>query len=241
LRSYFFNDGTSLALFLVVLEFLLSAFHGATSVLQGIFIFGGWLGGGIVFGIFMGGIFFKLLEYAKHEYAQMTLTMVVAHLTFIISYLFSDNITLFGMPVYPSSIIATTIALLVVGNYGRYKMSPRIEEYTERFLDYFAFTANSLVFLLLGLLLSAIPIHFGLLVLPMVVAVVCVALARAVSIYPIARLLNMMKREEPIPTSCNICWHGEVCAPHLRLLWYCSYPRILRRKGGTRCSRCANF
>ncbi len=197
-----FNDGTSLAAFLIVLEIILKGFSGWETIFDGIFMFSTMVLGGIVFGLFMGFLFAKLIEKVENsEHIEITLTMLVAHLTFILSEVLSHSLTLFGHEIHLSSIIATVLASMIIGNYGRSKLSPRVEQFMERFWGYFAFVANSLVFITMGLLFADLPIDFGRFVLPIFLTVLVVILARAVSVYPVVRLLNFTRKEQFIPTT----------------------------------------
>lgn len=197
-----FNDGTSLALFLIVLEVAIAGFTGFGTIFEGVFMFTSMVVGGIIFGLFMGFIFSKMIGKVKdNEHIEITLTMLVAHLTFILSELISHHLVLFGQEVKFSSIIATVMASMVIGNYGRFKISPRVEEYMEKFWGYFAFVANSLVFILMGLLFADLPIRFEQFIVPMFITVVVVLIGRALSIYPVVAFVNWLKKEEPIPMS----------------------------------------
>lgn len=197
-----FNDGTSLALFLVVLQILTMGWNGMTSITEGVIMFTSMVVGGILFGGLMGFIFSKLIERVRNnEHVEITLTMIVAHFTFIFSELLSHGLSLFDHEIRFSSIIATVVAAMVVGNYGRYKISPRIAEYMERFWGYFAFLANSIVFILIGLLFADIDIPFRTLAGPVALAVVIVMIGRALSVYPVILGLNRTKTEEYIPLS----------------------------------------
>jgi CPA1 family monovalent cation:H+ antiporter len=156
-----FNDGTSLALFLIILEVLVHGFGGAISVMEGVFMFTTMIVGGIGLGLVMGAIFAKLIERVKdNENIEITLTMLVAHFTFILAEILSEHLVIFGYEIKFSSIIATVVASMLIGNYGRYKISSRVEEYMEKFWGYFAFIANSLVFILMGLLFANLNIDF---------------------------------------------------------------------------------
>jgi len=193
-----FNDGTSLALFLIVLEVFLKGFHGSISVFSGVFMFVTMIAGGTMFGFFMGSIFSKLLQYARHEHLQLTLTMLVAHLTFIFSELISHFLYIGGFEVKLSSIVATVVASMVIGNYGKFKMTPKVHIYMDQFWGYFAFVANSLVFLLLGLLFSKLPLDFISILTPLIVIIAVVMVGRAVSVYSVVGILNAFKKEEHI-------------------------------------------
>lgn len=195
-----FNDGTSLALFLVVLGVATAGFHGAATVLEGVLSFSVMVVGGIAFGIFMGFLFAKILEKVEEdEHAEVTITMLVAHLTFILSEAIAHALSFNGHAVHLSSIIATVMASMVIGNYGRSKISPRVESFLERYWAYFAFLANSLVFISMGLLFANLPIDFRMFAVPIFFAVIVVMIGRALSIYPVAWILNRWKKEEPIP------------------------------------------
>lgn len=197
-----FNDGTSLALFLVVLGVATTGFHGAATILSGIVSFSVMVVGGVAFGIFMGFLFAKILEKVEEdEHAEVTITMLVAHLTFILSEAIAHSFSIGGHVVHLSSIIATVMASMVIGNYGRSKISPRVESFLERYWGYFAFLANSLVFISMGLLFANLPIDFRMFAVPVLFAVLVVMIGRALSIYPVAWILNRMKKEESIPMS----------------------------------------
>lgn len=195
-----FNDGTSLAAFLVVLEVILKGFSGVPTILEGIFTFGTMVFGGVAFGIFMGFLFAKLIEKVEdNEHIEITLTMLVAHLTFILSEVISHYFVLFGQEIKLSSIIATVMAAMVIGNYGRSKLSLTSHHFMESFWGYFAFLVNSLVFITMGFLFASLPIELKQFILPIILTVVVVAVGRALSIYPVAKWLNRSKKEEEIP------------------------------------------
>ncbi len=195
-----FNDGTSLAAFLIVLEIVLHGFSGVSTVFEGLFMFLTMVLGGVAFGILMGFLFAKLIEKAEsNEHIEITLTMLVAHLTFILSEVISHYLVIFGHEVRLSSIIATVMASMVIGNYGRSKLSLTTHHFMDRFWGYFAFLVNSLVFITMGLLFASLSIELKYFIIPILLAVIVVALARALSIYPVAAWLNRSKKEESLP------------------------------------------
>jgi CPA1 family monovalent cation:H+ antiporter len=196
-----FNDATAFALFLIILDIIAEGW-GASSFAEGVFVFSSMMAGGILFGLASGFLFSKIIEKAvDYEYVEITLTMIVAHLTFLFAELISHTVTIFGQPLHLSSIIATVVASMVVGNFAKHKMSPHVQEYMENFWGYFAFIANSLVFILIGLLFANLPINFLQFIIPIAIAILVVIIARALSVYPITRLLNTFSKEESIPTS----------------------------------------
>lgn len=178
------NDATALALFLIVLGLIETGVSAGALALGGV-TFAVMLVGGILMGLAIGGIFMQLIgAFKNNEVVAITLMIVLAHSTFLIAEL--SNITLEGTAfsfIQFSPIIATTVASLMMGNYGRFKLSPDAEEFIEKFWSQFAFMANSIVFILVGFLFASVPDGAGAVLIPTVVAVVTVAGSRALSVY----------------------------------------------------------
>lgn len=198
-----FNDGTALALFLVVLAIAVEWTKiSASTFLEWFASFTSMAVWGILFWVFTWVLFSKILQKIKNdETLEITLTMVVAHLTFISSELISEYLSIWGFELKISWVISTTIAAIIIWNYGRYKISPKVEEYMEKFWWFFAFIANSLVFILLGLILSYIKIDFMNFIVPISITILVVMIARAISVYLPVWFLNFFKLEEHIPAS----------------------------------------
>lgn len=199
-----FNDGTALAFFLVLLGIILEGSGVVTShtYFEGFGMFVSMAVGGILFWGLMGMIFSKVIGYVKNnEMVEITLTMILAHVTFLLSEAISHHVVIAWHSLHISGVIATTIAGIIVGNYGRYKISPKVEEHMNQFWEFFAFVSNSLVFILLGLILSHIDIDFMSLLFPSLVVVVIVMVARIISVYLPITALNFSKTEEHIPAS----------------------------------------
>jgi len=195
-----FNDGTAFAIFLVFLGIIQNGFHGSETILQGTLSFATMILGGGFFGLFMGLLFSKLIEWVKgNEHLEITLTLLVAHFTFLFTELLSEKLVIYDHPIHLSSIIATLVSSIVMGNFGRYKMSTGVEEYMEKFWGYFAFLANSLVFILMGLLFASLSIAIHVAIYPIMLMILIVTIARAVSIYISIGLANLNKSEEDIP------------------------------------------
>ncbi|MGR8978673.1 MAG: cation:proton antiporter [Gammaproteobacteria bacterium] len=197
-----FNDGTAFAMFLVFLEIMVHGYHGYPTLWNGIIEFSIMILGGVVFGLLMGFLFSKLIEWVKgHAHLELTLTLLVAHFTFLLTELISETLVIGGHPVHLSSIIATLFSSLVLGNYGRYKMSFEVGRYMETFWEYFAFLANSLVFILMGLLFTSLFVSLNIPIIPVLAIIFVVVLARAVSIYFSIGIGNLTRFEENIPLS----------------------------------------
>lgn len=103
---------------------------------------------GILIGVTIGIVFSKLIQNVRHDsYLEITLSLILAHAAFLSAELIKHYI----LPV--SGIIATVSAAMVLGNYGRYKISPKVEEVMEKYWGFFTFVTNSLVFILVGMML----------------------------------------------------------------------------------------
>ena len=196
-----FNDGTAVALFLVILGAATTGFQGVETVLEGAGTFLMMVVAGILFGIFMATVFSKALRYTKsNEFVSITLLIVSAHLVFILSELLNTH-PLFGVHIHVSPIIATTVSSLFLGTYARHILSPTSDEYLHKSIEHLAFIANSLVFLLAGLLFASTNIDFAELWLPIALTIVIVAFARALSVYAITIPLNHLRPVSKIPSS----------------------------------------
>lgn len=192
-----FNDWTSLALFLVILWVIFEWTVTWDSVVSGIFSFSSMMFWGIIFWSITWVIFSKIIwKISNNEAIEITFTMVLAHLTFILSEVIGHH---FHIPI--SWVISTTIAWMIIWNYGRYKISPRVEEYMEKFWWFFAFLANSLVFILMWLTLSYIDIDFTKFLIPIFIVIFVVMFSRAISVYLPIWIINFFRLEERIPNS----------------------------------------
>jgi monovalent cation:H+ antiporter, CPA1 family len=186
-----FNDGTGLALFLVALEFAIKNDFSIGTIGEGVLSFSIMLVGGAILGLVFGGIFSKAVGYARSsESVAITLTLVLAHVTFLVSEYISSHAHIGGFSIHLSSIIATTMAAMVMGNYGRSKLPHGAEEFVEKFWGQIAFLANSIIFILIGLLAVSLPLSSPQLLIPIGVVVLIVAVARALSIYPVVGVWN---------------------------------------------------
>lgn len=192
-----FNDGTAVALFLVVLAIATDGFEGSATVLEGMLMFTSMVIVGIIFGLLMAAIISRAVRFTRsNEFATVTLMIISAHLVFILS----ELINMSGV-VHVSPIIATTVASLFLGNYARHTLRPKTDEYLGKFIEHTAFMANSLVFILAGLLFASSGVDLGSLWLPILVTVLIVATIRVIAVYSVIVPLNALKLEERIPSS----------------------------------------
>lgn len=197
-----FNDGTAVALFLVILWVILEWWMITwTTYVVWISHFISMLFGWIIFWWLLWFIFSKVVWYVKNnEESEIVITMLLAHITFISAELISEYIEF--LPI--SWVIATVIASMVIGNYGRYKITPRVEIHMHKFWEFFAFISNSIVFILMWLVLSSVDINFNQFLIPLLLTIIVVVVARIISVYIPITILNTFKLEEHIPNSWSI-------------------------------------
>ena len=182
-----FNDGTAMALFLIILGILKTGqeFTFLTLFSQ-IPIFASMILGGVIFGFFMGWLFSEIIGMFKDSWAELTLIFIMAHTTFILSDLISEKFSTIKI----SAIIATTIASITLGNFGRYKIAKKVREMMETTWGYFAFLSNSLIFLLMGMFIGEMDFYLKFLAIPIFLAILVVVFARIVSVIGVLTPLN---------------------------------------------------
>lgn len=191
------NDGTAMALFFVMLGIATEGFHGTDTVIHGLVEFSIMVIMGIGFGLLMAALFSRALRFTKsNEFVSVTLMLISAHMVFILCEVINKT----GI-VHVSSIIATAVAALFLGNYSRHILAPKVDEYLTKLVEHMVFVINSLVFLMAGLLFSSANVNFAELWLPILVTVLVVATARIISVYAVTLPLNMTKLERPMPPS----------------------------------------
>lgn len=198
-----FNDATAVALFLVLLEVARFGYHGQDTITEGLISFTSMMVGGVIFGVLVGGIFAKIIGMTReNEIASITLTIVLAHITFILAEIISQHVVIGSFELHLSPIIATTVAALLMGNYGRSKIHPRAEEFVEKLWSQLAFMSNSIIFILIGILFVNVPKLDATMIGVVGATILIVAIARAISIYPVVGIFNLAtSTEKKIPKS----------------------------------------
>lgn len=195
------NDGTAVALFLVILGIVQSGFNGASTVIDGGALFVEMVGLGLIYGLIMAALFSLVVRLVRtNPFVSATLLLVSSHITFITSELITEH-GILGIQLHVSSIIATTIAGLFLGNYARHTLTQTSESYLVQVTEHFAFMANSLVFILAGLLFASSGIDVRNLIIPMIVTALVVAFVRVISVFAITIPVNFFKLERPLPFS----------------------------------------
>lgn len=194
-----FNDGTAVALFTVILWIIISWWNfDSITFASWVWKFASMVFGWMIFWFLTWFIFSQVIwKVTNNEEVEIVLTMLLAHFTFILS----ELITHFFHFLPISWVISTVVASLVIWNYWRYKITPKVEAHMQKFWEFFAFISNSLIFILLWLWMSKINLNFSDFVLPITVVIIVVMIARAVSVYLPIFSLNKSWLEERIPAS----------------------------------------
>lgn len=194
-----FNDGTAVALFTVILWIIISWWSfDSTTFASWVWKFASMVFGWMIFWFLTWFIFSQVIwKVTNNEEVEIVLTMLLAHFTFILS----ELITHFFHFLPISWVISTVVASLVIWNYWRYKITPKVEAHMQKFWEFFAFISNSLIFILLWLWMSKINLNFSDFVLPITVVIIVAMIARAISVYLPIFSLNKSWLEERIPAS----------------------------------------
>lgn len=154
------------------------------------------VGGGILCGIAVAGSLLLLAGQTEDPLVEITFTTVAAYGSFLLAEHF-----------HCSGVLATVTAGVMIGNLGSLgSISDQGRLSVESFWEYAAFVANSLIFILIGMRES----HesFGLLLLPIAIAIGLVLLGRAVAIYPLCNLFFLSPLRVKLTHQHALFWGG---------------------------------
>ncbi len=162
-----FNDGTALVVFIIGLRIV------AADVTLGdaVWLFVSTLVISIIIGVIVGFVASRIVATVDDHLIELTVSLVTAYG----SYLIADGL-------HESGIIATVVAGLTLGNYGRrIGMSEKTQEALDTVWEFLAFLLTALVFLLVGLSITVPRLldSAG----PIVVAVLAILVGRVIVVY----------------------------------------------------------
>jgi CPA1 family monovalent cation:H+ antiporter len=192
-----FNDGAAAVLFVMALAWSQSAETAQTSIgMIGAMVL--IVAGGIAIGALCGGAALIVAWRTSEHLIEAALTMVAAYGSFLVAEYF-----------HVSGVLATVTAGLMMANFrllrGNSVLSPRGQEFILGFWDFAAFLANSVVFLLIGVAVAAMPFRsYGAVLLT---SVVVVLLGRGLAIYPLS-LLFLRSRWTISLREQHVLWWG---------------------------------
>ncbi len=183
-----FNDATAIVLARILTVILLAGVvANGTVVFQGgldflVIFFGGMLLGwasAVLVGMILGRV-------DADAFIEVTLTTVLAYVSFLVAE------EVLGV----SGVMATVVAGMLIGGWGKAKISPSIADYLERFWGYMAMVANALIFLMVGLAvdLGALADSF-----PLLLVVIAAMLAsRAVVVFGLVPGIGRLPAYDPV-------------------------------------------
>ena len=182
------NDGTAIVMFNLALVF---ALENGFSLTRGVAEFLAVSGGGILIGIALGTLVSLLIRNIDDHLVETTLTCVLA----FGAYLLAESL-------HVSGVLAVVAAGIVNGNIGPRGMSPTTRMVLFNFWEFAAFIANSLVFLLIGVVIDVQVMAENWLAI--LWAILAVLAARAVAIYG----FSMFAREISARWKHTLYWGG---------------------------------
>jgi len=198
-----FNDGVAAVLFALVLAWARASDSSQldTVTVGRTLVF--MTGGGILVGIACGGAAIALAGRTSDHLVEATLTAVAAYGSFLLA----ENLQFSG-------VLATVAAGLLMGNLGvlredenRNIISPDGRAFVIALWEFAAFIANSLIFLLIGLRVAAMPLT-GVGARALLLAIGLVLAGRAVTVYPVCLLFRFSTWAIPMRDQHILWWGG---------------------------------
>ena len=189
-----FNDATGVVLFTILLKALLEGQGFGFG--QTVYEFVKVSVGGLLLGGLLGWIVFKIMRHLEDHLLENALCLVLAYGSFWLAE---------GM--HLSGVIATVMAGLMIGNYGRrLSMSEKTTQTVEIFFESIGFLINSLLFILIGLELREVP--GNIMWMTAVVAIAAMLIGRAAVSYSFYWLLNQVGTRRPKKWKHILFWGG---------------------------------
>ncbi len=188
-----FNDGTAAVLFGSVIAFGAGASvtMGATAASLLLSI-----GAGAASGLLVAAAARFLAGRTADHLVEITFTVVAAYGSFLLA----EHID-------GSGVVATLVAGLAFGERRtRAPLSPRDRSAVQAFWEFFAFAANSLVFLLIGM--QEAQMDFTGLAPTALLAILVVAIGRAATVYPVSALFRRSSLRIPLSHQHVLVWGG---------------------------------
>ena len=188
------NDGVAAVGFAVVAAIAAGASPTVASVVP---TFLWTLGGGVIIGLIVSAAVLIVVGRTNDPLVEITLTTIAAYASFLIA-----------EHAHASGIISTLTAGLTIGSIGWDSfLSADGRERIDYAWQYFAFLANSFVFILIGMNVAHQPLGALGLIGP-AAAIILVLAGRALSIYPLARLFRGTRWRLPRSYEHTLFWGG---------------------------------
>ena len=189
-----FNDATGVVLFTILLKVVLSGQQFGFG--QAAYEFVKVSFGGIVIGAVLGWIVFNIMRHLEDHLLENALCLVLAYGSFWLAEV-----------IHLSGVIATVIAGLMMGNYGRrLSMSEKTTKTVETFFESIDFVINSMLFILIGLELREVPADI--MWRTVFIAIAAMMIGRAAVSYSFYWLLNQVGTKRPKRWKHILFWGG---------------------------------
>jgi CPA1 family monovalent cation:H+ antiporter len=188
------NDGVAAVGFAVLSAIATGASPGAASIIPA---FVWTLVGGLAIGLAVSAAILLIVGRTDDPLVEITLTTIAAYASFLIA-----------EHVHASGIISALAAGLLIGSIGPARaLSTAGRDRVRWAWEYFAFLANSLVFILIGMNVANQPLR-DLGSVAAAVAILLVLAGRAVSVYPVSALLRTSRWRLPAAYQHTLFWGG---------------------------------
>jgi CPA1 family monovalent cation:H+ antiporter len=186
------NDGVAAVAFALLSAIAAGASTGASIIPS----FAWTLGGGIVIGLAVSAVTLVVVGRTDDPLVEITLTTIAAYSSFLLA-----------ERLHASGIIGALAAGLLIGNLGwsRFLSDPGRDRVHWAW-EYFAFLANSLVFILIGMNVASQP--SGEIGWAAVIATILVLAGRGLSVYPLAALFSASRWRLPANYQHTLFWGG---------------------------------
>lgn len=194
-----FNDATSLVLATLLIGILSAGSLSDEMVIAGVGEFFFVFLGGAVVGLVLAAIVGETMGAIESDPAiEITLTTILAYLAFIVA----EHVF------HVSGIMAVVAAGLMIGSWGKSKISPSTSEFMVHFWEYLAYVANVLIFLMVGLQIDLVVLGQS---VDLIAIIFCAMLvSRAIVVFGVTPLLGKLPGAEPIgkPFQMVMYWGG---------------------------------
>ncbi len=187
------NDGVAAVAFVILAGVATGASPSAATVLPAFL----WtLGGGVVIGLFVSIAILLVVGRTSDALVEITLTAIAAYGSFLVAEHF-----------HASGIISALSAGLMIGSLGQRALSDEGRDRVDHAWEFFAFLANSVIFILIGMNVADQPLS-ALGSAAAAVAIILVVASRGLSIYPLSALFHMSQWRLPPSYQHILFWGG---------------------------------
>jgi len=187
------NDGVAAVGFAILSGIAAGASANAATFLPAFL----WtLGGGVIIGLGVGAAILFVVGRTDDPLVEITLTTIAAYGSFQAA-----------EHLHASGIIGALTAGLMIGSFGTRLMSDEGGKRVQSTWEYFAFLANSFVFILIGMNVADQPLsRLG--SMGATIAILLVLVGRAVSIYPLSLIFKGSRWRLPAKYQHTLFWGG---------------------------------